>query len=73
MPGPKRPPPRNRLAEGVGLVAGVAALAMGGLAAGLELERRLVSRRIARTPQAELAEFFALRSAGPLTVKHSGP
>ena len=55
---------RNRLAEGVGLIAGVAALAMGGLAAGLELERRLVSKRIARPAQAELEQFFSLRSAG---------
>jgi hypothetical protein len=46
---------RNRLAEGVGLIAGVAAMAMGGIAAGLELEQRLVSKRIARTPEAELA------------------
>jgi pimeloyl-ACP methyl ester carboxylesterase len=57
--------PRNRLAEGVALMAGIAAMAMGGIAAGLELERRLVSKRITRTPQAELAEFLALRSEGP--------
>ena len=63
---------RNRLAEGVGLVAGVAALAMGGIAAGLELERRLVSKRIDRTSQAELAEFFALRSDGPTVTTADG-
>ena len=63
---------RNRLAEGVGLIAGVAALAMGGLAAGLELERRLVSKRITRTPETQLAEFFALRSEGPTLTTADG-
>ena len=63
---------RNRLAEGVGLIAGIAAMAMGGVAAGLELERRLVSKRIAHTPQAELAEFFALRSEGPTLTTADG-
>ena len=63
---------RNRLAEGVGLFAGVAALAMGGIAAGLELERRLVSKRIDRSSQAELAEFFALRSDGPTVTTADG-
>ena len=63
---------RNRLAEGVGLIAGVAALAMGGIAAGLELERRLVSKRIDRTSQAELAEFFSLRSEGPAVTTADG-
>ena len=63
---------RNRLAEGVGLFAGVAALAMGGIAAGLELERRLVSKRIERTSQAELEQFFALRSDGPTVTTADG-
>jgi pimeloyl-ACP methyl ester carboxylesterase len=56
---------RNRLAEGVGLVAGVAALAMGGMAMGLELERRVVSKRINRSTQPQIEKFFSLRSAGP--------
>ena len=64
--------PRNRLAEGVGLIAGAAALAMGGIAAGLELERRLVSKRISRSSQADLAQFFALRSAGPAVTTADG-
>ena len=63
---------RNRLAEGVGLVAGVAALAMGGVAVGLELERRLVSKRIDRSSQAELAQFFSLRSDGPAVTTADG-
>ena len=63
---------RNRLAEGVGLIAGFAALAMGGIAAGLELERRLVSRRIPRPSQAELEAFFSVRSAGPDVTTSDG-
>jgi pimeloyl-ACP methyl ester carboxylesterase len=54
---------RNRLAEGVGLVAGVAALAMGGVAVGLELERRVISKRIDRNTDAEVAELFSLHTA----------
>ena len=65
-------PARNRLAEGVGLIAGVAAMAMSGLAAGLELERRLISKRIARSSQAELEQFFALRSEGPTLTTADG-
>ena len=53
---------RNRLAEGVGLVAGVAALAMGGVAMGLELERRIVAKRIDRNTEAEVAELFSLHT-----------
>jgi len=63
---------RNRLAEGVGLIAGVAAMAMGGIAAGLELERRLINKRITRSTQVELEEFFALRSAGPSLTTANG-
>jgi pimeloyl-ACP methyl ester carboxylesterase len=63
---------RNRLAEGVGLIAGVAALAMGGVAMGLELERRVVSKRINRCTEAELEEFFSLRSDGPKLTTADG-
>ena len=63
---------RNRLAEGVGLIAGVAALAMGGVAMGLELERRIVSKRIDRSSESELAEFFTLRSDGPHVTTADG-
>ena len=63
---------RNRLAEGVGLIAGVAALAMGGVAMGLELERRIVSKRIDRSSESELAEFFTLRSDGPQVTTADG-
>jgi pimeloyl-ACP methyl ester carboxylesterase len=62
--------PRNRLGAGVGLVAGVAALAAGGVAMGLELEKRVVANRIVRRELAERQEptealFFSLRSDGP--------
>ena len=63
---------RNRLAEGVGLIAGVAALAMGGVAMGLELERRIVSKRIDRCTESELEEFFSLRSDGPQVTTADG-
>lgn len=52
--------------ERVGLLAGVAALALGGIAAGFTLERELIGRRL--RPELERAsteEFFALRSDGP--------
>ncbi len=54
----------RRLTEGVGLAAGVAAFAAGGIALGLELERRIVSKRILRSSAAEVQDFFALRSPG---------
>jgi pimeloyl-ACP methyl ester carboxylesterase len=56
---------RSRLAAGLGLVASVAALAAGGIAMGIELERRIVSKRIARGSEEDLEEFFSLRSQGP--------
>jgi pimeloyl-ACP methyl ester carboxylesterase len=57
--------PGGRLAGALGLVTSVAALAAGGVALGIELERRIVSKRIARNSEAGLEEFFALRSDGP--------
>ena len=53
-----------RLGEGLGLVAGFAAVAAGGIALGLELERRIVAKRILRSSVAEVQDFFALRSPG---------
>jgi pimeloyl-ACP methyl ester carboxylesterase len=53
------------LAGGLGLITSVAALAAGGIALGIELERRIVSKRISRNSEASLEEFFALRSEGP--------
>jgi pimeloyl-ACP methyl ester carboxylesterase len=51
--------------KGIGLAAGVAALALGGLAAGFELERLLVGRRL--RPELEGSDterYFGLRSDG---------
>ncbi len=53
---------RGGLAAGLGLVASVAALAAGGVAAGIELERRIVSKRIKRSSVSDLEPFFQLRS-----------
>jgi pimeloyl-ACP methyl ester carboxylesterase len=58
-------PKRRRLAAGVGLITSVAALAAGGIAMGLELERRIIAKRITRTSEANLEAFFSLRSEGP--------
>ncbi|HEY5820950.1 MAG TPA: alpha/beta hydrolase [Propionibacteriaceae bacterium] len=63
---------RGRIAEGVGLVAGFAALAAGGLAVGLELERRIVSKRLDRDVRIDDEQFFALRSSGPTLVTPDG-
>jgi pimeloyl-ACP methyl ester carboxylesterase len=63
---------RARLAPGLGLVASVAALAAGGIAMGLELERRIVSKRIGRSSQAALENFFSLRSSGPDVLTPDG-
>ncbi|HEX3197344.1 MAG TPA: alpha/beta hydrolase, partial [Propionibacteriaceae bacterium] len=56
---------RTGLSAGLGLVASVAALAAGGIALGIELERRIVAKRITRSSEADLEEFFSLRSDGP--------
>jgi pimeloyl-ACP methyl ester carboxylesterase len=63
---------RGRLAAGLGLVASVAALAAGGIAMGIELERRIVAKRIGRNSQADLEEFFSLRSDGPDVITPDG-
>jgi hypothetical protein len=62
------PASRGRLAAGLGLVASVAALAAGGIAMGIELERRVVAKRIRRSSQANLEDFFSLRSDGPEVI-----
>ncbi|MBO0813426.1 MAG: alpha/beta hydrolase [Microlunatus sp.] len=52
--------------EGVGLAAGVAALALAGVAAGFRLERELIGRRLRPAIDgADVEPFFALRSDGP--------
>lgn len=66
------PASRGRLAGGLGLVASVAALAAGGIAMGIELERRVVAKRIRRSSQANLEDFFSLRSDGPEVITPDG-
>ena len=63
---------RGRLAAGFGLIAGIAALAAGGIAMGIELERRIVSKRITHDPQDQIEEFFSLRSEGPDLITPDG-
>jgi pimeloyl-ACP methyl ester carboxylesterase len=65
-------PRRGGIAAGLGLVASVAALAAGGIAMGIELERRIVAKRIGRKSEADLNEFFALRSDGPDVITPDG-
>ena len=63
---------RGRLAAALGLIASVAALAAGGMAMGIELERRVVAKRIRRSSAANLEEFFSLRSDGPEVTTPDG-
>lgn len=56
---------------GLGLIAGVMALAAGGAAVGLELERRVVTKRLRQLP-VEHEAFFGLRSDGPIVVAPDG-
>lgn len=63
----------SRVGSGVGLFAGLAALAAGGIAVGLELERRLVTKRIyAEDGEEETEQFFGLRSTGPAVTTPDG-
>lgn len=64
---------RNR-AGAFGLAASVLALAGGGIALGLELERRIVSKRLhaERDDADDDVPFFSLRSSGPEVVTPDG-
>ena len=58
-------------AQHLGLFASLAALAAGGVALGMEVERRVVSKRL--RPAAEPVEdFFGLRSDGPMVTTPDG-
>ncbi len=67
-PAPPTPSPTSwaggGLTAGVGLVAGVLALAAGGVAVGLELEKRVVSKRVGRA-SAHDDKLVPPRSSGP--------
>ena len=67
----RRTPSQGRLGSSLGLAAGVLALAAGGIAAGVELERRIVTKRIYREPT-DTDAFFSLRSDGPLVTTSDG-
>jgi pimeloyl-ACP methyl ester carboxylesterase len=64
--------PGGRVAQGLGLIAGIAAMAAGGIAIGVELERRIVNSRIARQQRDDREGFFELRSDGPLITTPDG-
>jgi len=63
---------RGRAAEALGVVAGVTALAAGSFAAGLELERRVITKRIYREAEPDPEPFFSLRSDGPSVTTSDG-
>jgi pimeloyl-ACP methyl ester carboxylesterase len=63
---------RISVGEGLGLLAGFAALAAGGIAAGLELERRFVTKRIYHRADRDEEDFFGLRSDGPILTTSDG-
>ena len=60
------------LGAGLGLLAGALALAAGGVAAGLELERRVIGKRIVGRSRVDDEPFFSLRSAGPVVLTPDG-
>lgn len=63
-----RAPARSEL----GLLAGLAALTAGGLALGLQLERRIVAKRLDRDTRIDDEPFFSLRSFGPTVTTPDG-
>lgn len=64
----------NRLAQGAGLVTGIAALAVGAVAAGFELERRVLRTKFTKAPAVlpPREPFFSLRAPGPDVVTRDG-
>lgn len=63
---------RGRLLSTAGLLGGMAVLAAGGVAAGIELERRIVSKRLRRNQPDDDEPFFSLRSSGPKVTTPDG-
>lgn len=65
---------RGRLAKGLGLIGGMAALTVGAVATGFELERRVIGSVLGknRKPALEREPFFTLRAPGPRVVTHDG-
>lgn len=67
-----RSPRRGKLLSSAGLIGGMAVLAAGGVAAGIELERRIVSKRLRRNQPDDDEPFFSLRSWGPKVTTPDG-
>lgn len=67
-----RSPRRSKLLASAGLIGGMAVLAAGGVAAGIELERRIVSKRLRRNQPDEDEPFFSLRASGPKVTTPDG-
>lgn len=65
---------RTRLARGIGLITGMAALTAGAVATGLELERRVIRSVLRRTPNSlpEPESFFSLYAPGPAVTTRDG-
>jgi pimeloyl-ACP methyl ester carboxylesterase len=65
---------KSRIAQGFGLVTGMTALAVGAVAAGFELERRLVGSMLGKTrpPLPAKEPFFTLRATGPKVITKDG-
>jgi pimeloyl-ACP methyl ester carboxylesterase len=62
----------SRIASGLGLLTGTVAVAAAGVAAGVELERRIVTKRILRQASDEPEDFFGLRADGPTIITPDG-
>lgn len=62
----------SHIAQGLGVVGGIGALAVGAVAGGLEIERRRLIRRHPRVPELEAQPFFSLRAPGPEVVTPDG-
>ena len=62
----------SRLAQGIGLVTGIAALTAGAVATGWELERRVVGQKLAKRRELPAEGFFTLRAPGPEVVTPDG-
>ena len=73
LAGSSRRRPSTTRGGALGLAASVLALAGGGIALGLELERRLVSKRLhAERKDTDEEPFFSLRSSGPTVITPDG-
>ena len=61
-----------KAAQSLGLFASIAALAAGGVALGMELERRVVTKKLRPADPGPTEDFFGLRSDGPMVTTPDG-